>query len=158
MKSFVSCLSGVLAFLSAVECFAAPPKKNAPKYDPGIEVGQDANGLRFPVFEGGSLQMYFMIDSAKRVDNDHLQMANAQIQTYNSRKEPELKINLLSALLDLNTRVVTSDRPVTISRSDFQLSGQGAVYDTVSGEGKLTGKVRMLIFDGDKMAGAKGGS
>lgn len=156
MKLFASLF--LSAFFLALSCSAAPQKKAAPKYDPGIEVGQDATGLKFPVFEGGNLQMYFMIESAKRVDNDHLQMSNARIQTYNSRKEPELKINLVNALLDLNTRIVTSDRPVTISRSDFELSGAGAVYNTVTGDGKLTGKVRMLIFDGNKMAGGKGGS
>jgi len=140
-------------------CLAAEPPKKGPKYDPGIEVGQDAHGLRFPVFdEVGNIQMYFVIDVAKRIDLDHMQMSKVQLQTFNDKKEQEMKIDMRNAVLDLNTRIVTTDKPVFIQRADFTLTGERAVYNTATGDGKLTGKVRMLIFDRDASLSGKAGS
>jgi len=140
-------------------CLAAALDAKPPKYDPGIEVGQDAHGLRFPVFdEAGNIQMYFVIDVAKRIDNDHMQMSKVQLQTYNEKKEKEMQIDMQNAILDLNTRIVTTDSPVRVRRSDFELFGDRASYNTATGDGKLTGKVRMLIFDAAATLAGKAGS
>jgi hypothetical protein len=137
----------------------AAPEKKGPKYDPGIEVGQDARGLRFPVFnEAGVLQMYFVIDVAKRIDIDHMEMSKVQLQTFNENKEQEMKIDMQKAILDLNTRVVTTDEHVLIRRADFELSGDRALYNTATGDGKVSGNVRMLIFDREAALSGKAGS
>ena len=152
-KSLVALLPLLLLWLAAV------PAEKPPKYDPGIEVGQDAHGLRFPVFdEAGNIQMYFIIDVARRIDNDHMKMSKVQLQTYNEKKEPEMQIDMQNAILDLNTRVVTTDNPVRIQRSDFELFGDRASYNTATGDGKLTGKVRMLIYDASATLAGKAGS
>ncbi len=140
-------------------CLGAAPAPKGPKYDPGIEVGQDARGLRFPVFnEAGILQMYFVIDVAKRIDMDHMKMSRVQLQTFNGAKDPEMKIEMSNAILDLNTRVVTTEQHVLIRRSDFELVGAGAVYNTATGDGKVAGKVRMTIYDGVSALSGKAGS
>ncbi|SRR5579862_267910 len=143
--------------LPAALCLAATEKKG-PKYDPGIEVGQDAHGLRFPIYdETGNLQMYFVMDVARRVDTNHMGMSNVELQTFNGKKEPEMKINMEKAILDLNTRIVTTDKHVLIRRADFEMTGDGAVYNTLTGDGQLRGKVRMLIFNRDAALGGKAG-
>ena len=154
-------LSGrwVGALMPVLLCTAATPAEKPPKYDPGIEVGQDARGLRFPVYdEAGNLQMYFVIDVAKRIDNDHMEMSKVQLQTFDEKKTMGMKIDMQNAILDLNTRVVTTDKHVFIQRSDFELSGDKALYNTATGDGKVIGRVRMLIYDSAVALGGKAGS
>jgi hypothetical protein len=147
MKSPVRIMAAAL--LLPLSCLADTPAKKGPKYDPGIEVGQDARGLRFPVFnEAGILQMYFVIEVATRIDINHMEMSSVQLQTFTNGKDPEMKIDMKNAVLDLNTRVVTTNEPVLIRRSDFVLSGSGALYNSATGDSKVQGKVRMEILDG----------
>jgi len=156
-RSLVTALLPMLFFSPL--CPGQPPAKKGPKYDPGIEVGQDARGLRFPVFdEAGILQMYFMIDVAKRIDVDHMKMSTVQLQTYTDKKEPDMQIDMKNAILDLNTRIVTTDEHVKIRRADFELTGDRAFYNTATGDGKVAGKVRMLIFGGAAALSGKAGS
>jgi lipopolysaccharide assembly outer membrane protein LptD (OstA) len=98
--------------------------------------------------------MYFNIDSAKRVDEDHLEMTMAKVETYNEAGAPEMTIELPVSTLDLNTRILTSTTPVTIRRSDFELTGDTMVFNTVTRRGRLAGNVRMLIFNRDEVAKA----
>lgn len=154
MKSSAKILAAALAPILLL-CVAATEKKG-PKDDPGIEVGQDARGLRFPVFdEAGALQMYFVIDVAKRIDMNHMEMSKVELQTFDNQKNQDMQIEMKNAILDLNTRVVTTEQPVRIVRADFELTGDRAYYDTVNGNGKVAGKVRMLIFDRTGMLGGK---
>jgi lipopolysaccharide export system protein LptC len=57
-------------------------------------------------------------------------------------------------LLDLNTRIVTSDVPVIVRRSDFEIVGQKMVFNTQTHQGRMTGHVRMVIFNRQEMGQA----
>lgn len=120
-----------------------PPLINVP-----IPAGQSAQGVRFPYFDdSGKLKMFFNVDVMLRKDNGHLQMTNAKIETYGDDGKPEMTVSLPLSLLDLNTRVLTSDRPFTLRRSDFELSGDTLELNTVTRMGKIAGKIKMIIYN-----------
>lgn len=127
--------------------------KAAPGASPGrldipIPIKHDAQGVKLPYYdEHDRLQMYFSIVKATRVDMDHLLMRNAYMQTYDEKETPDANVYMTRSVLDLNTRVVTSEIPVTIRRQDFEINGQKMVFDTQHRVGHLTGHVQMIIYN-----------
>lgn len=92
--------------------------------------------------------MTFEIGLATRLDDEQLRMDTAQLETFEDG-EREMLITLPSAVLNLSSWVITAESPVSIQRSDLELTGQTMVFDTKTRRGKLGGGVRMLIFELD---------
>jgi hypothetical protein len=113
-----------------------------------IPVSHDAKGVRLPYFDShGKLQMFFNIKMAVRTDLNHLSMENAFMQTYDDKGAADANVFMTSSVLDLDTRIVTSDVPVTVRRSDFEIVGQKMVFNTQTHVGHLSGHVRMVIYN-----------
>jgi hypothetical protein len=128
-----------------------PPKFNVP-----IPVGHGAVGVKLPYFDQrGKLQMFFNIAKAYRADLKHLQMENAFMQTYDENQAPDANVYMTFSVLDLDTRIVTSDVPVTVRHSDFEIVGQKMVFNTQTRVGRMSGHVHMLIFNSQAMAAPK---
>ena len=120
-----------------------------------IPKGHDAKGLKIPYFDEvtGKLQMTFTIGVANRLDEDHVRMSALQVETFNADGEREMLIDLPTSILDLNTRVISTQERVTIKRSDFEITGQSMEFNTETKQGKLAGNVRMLIYNLDEETG-----
>jgi len=126
----------------------ASPSPSAPKFNIPIPVKHDAEGVKLPYYDNhGRLQMYFNITKAIRLDLGHLEMKNAYMQTYDDKGTPDANVFMSRSVLDLNTRVVTSDVPVVVRRSDFQIVGQNMVFSTQTRRGQMSGHVRMTIYN-----------
>ncbi len=110
--------------------------------------GPPSKGVHIPYYgPDGKLQMNFTIKVATKVDADHMKMSEAQVETFDAKGETEMVIDLPESTLDLNTRIITTNQHVTIKRSDFEITGQNMEFNTETREGKLGGKVRMLIYN-----------
>jgi hypothetical protein len=120
----------------------------APKLSLPILKGHDAFGLKIPYFDAeGKLQMLFNIGKASRIDDERVAMSDMQLETYDDSGEPEMTIDLPSSVLNVNTRIITTDSNVTIKRSDFEITGRSMEFNTDTKKGRLAGDVRMLIYD-----------
>ena len=120
--------------------------------------GYPSKGLKIPHFdEEGNLQMSFEIGVATRLDDEQLRMDAAQLETFEDG-EREMIITLPSAVLNLNSWEITSERPVSIQRSDFELTGQTMTFNTKTKQGKFGGGVRMVIFNLDSPEGDQPGT
>ncbi|MBV9009217.1 MAG: LPS export ABC transporter periplasmic protein LptC [Verrucomicrobia bacterium] len=139
----------------------APKKKGAaadsasPSTTPASEVplpvGHEAKGLVFPDFdENGQLRGRFTAGTARRVDQDHMEFRDLNITTYTVDNKVDLEVNMTESILDLNTHVLSSPRPTTIKRTDFQITGDRARFDIAARHGTLTGNVKMVITDAAK--------
>jgi hypothetical protein len=126
-----------------------PPKLEIP-----IPVSHNAKGVDLPFFTNGKLQMYFVIRKAFRADLGHLDMYHAFMQTYDEKETPDVAIYMTRSLLDLNTRIITSQVPVTLRRSDFEITGQKMVFNTQTHIGRLSGHVHMIIYNLQSATGA----
>lgn len=113
-----------------------------------IQKGHDSFGLKIPYENAeGVLQMIFKVGRASRLDEDHVQMAELEVETFDDDGKSEMVIDLPVSILDLNTRLLTTESKVTIRRSDFEITGNSMEFDTKTKQGRLAGNVRMLIFE-----------
>lgn len=85
----------------------------------------------------------------KRVDSDHLDMTVLRIETFDDDGKQEMTIDLPQSILDLNTRVISTENGVLIKRSDFELTGKAMVFNTETKQGHIAGNVHMLIYNLD---------
>lgn len=136
---------------------AQPADATRKQFDIPIPVNHDAKGVRIPSYDPvGKLLMYFNIATAFRVDDGHLRMTNLKIETYGEDGKVDLHIDMPASSLDLITNIISSVDPITINRSDFQVTGANMTFNTQTRQGKFSGPVRMLIFNQNELDGKVG--
>ena len=113
-----------------------------------LPIGHEAKGLVLPDFDGeGHLRGKFEAGTAHRIDQEHIGFQHLKITTYTPESQPDLQINMSTSVLDLNTRILSSQERTTIQRSDFNIAGDSVQFDTNSRTGRLIGNVKMVISD-----------
>ncbi len=161
----------LMSFLIAPAGFAQQPKKHARKkaeasVSPSptpqttgqvpLPVGHEAKGLVLPdIDENGHLRGRFTAGTARRVDPNHMEFRDLSITTFNDDEQVDLQIAMADSVLDLTTHVLSSGQRTTIKRSDFEIAGDRARFDTAARHGTLTGNVKMIITDAAKLAPQK---
>lgn len=124
----------------------------APRLNMPIPPGHEAKGIKVPYYDDkGKLQMLFVIGSAVRLDETRLKMEGLQLETYDATGTPEMSVDFKTSFLDLNTLIVSTEEPVTIRRSDFEITGETMQLNTETRQGRMIGKVRMLIYNQDEL-------
>src|SRR5229473_827903 len=89
-----------------------------------LPIGHEAKGLVLPDFDGeGHLRGRFEAGTAHRIDEEHIGFQNLKITTYTPENEPDLKIDMHTSVLDLKTRILSSQERSTIRRADFNIVG-----------------------------------
>jgi hypothetical protein len=153
MKSCIKLISILgLIGLTAVELWADKPKSDR-KIDIPIPVGHDAKGLRLPMRnDQGKLQFILDVEHVLRVDQANVQMHNSIIQTYDDQTgAPSAKIEMIDSVMNTETNVLTTQNPVVITRDDFRLTGDSAVFNTKTRQGKVIKNVRLIIYNRDEL-------
>ena len=121
--------------------------------DVPIPINHAAKGVRIPIYTpDGKLQMMFESEVAFRVDAQQLRLEQLNIETFDADGKSEMFIDMPKSTFDLKTRMLSSTDPVTIRRSDFEVTGGNMTFDTQTRQGKFTGPVRMLIFKNNSEA------
>lgn len=162
-QGFFFCgLSILLTLLIAGSAMAAKPKggkkdkflSGAPSATPGdqtlanipLPIGHEAKGLVLPDFDlQGHLRGRFEAESAKRLDEVHIGFHVLKITTYTPESQPDLTIELSESILNLKTRILSSNERSIIKRADFNIAGDSVEFDTNARIGKLFGNVKMVI-------------
>ena len=104
-----------------------------------LPIGHEAKGLVLPDFDlEGHLRGRFEAVSAKRLDEYHIGFHSLKITTYTPENQPDLTIELSESVLNLNTRVLSSNERTFIKRSDFNIAGDSVEFDTVTRIGRST--------------------
>lgn len=113
-----------------------------------LPIGHEAKGLVLPDFDAnGRLRGRFEAGTAHRIDEGHVGFQHLRITTYTPESQPDLKIDMRTSVLDLKTRILSSQERTTIQRSDFNIAGDSVQFDTNSKTGRLMGNVKMVITD-----------
>jgi len=113
-----------------------------------LPIGHEAKGLVLPDFDGdGRLKGRFEAGTARRIDQEHIGFQHLKITTFTPQSQPDLQIDMHTSVLDLKTRVLSSQERTTIQRSDFNIAGDSVQFDTKSRTGRLVGNVKMVITD-----------
>jgi hypothetical protein len=147
MRLFVKLILQFVLLLLGIKVGLAegPPKK----IDLPVPIGHVVKGLRVPLRNAqGKMDMLFDMASARRIDDKNVEMSNSVIQTYDQQTgKPDAKIELHSAVMNLDQNVITSKEHVTVSRIDFRLTGDGLVFNSKTRHGTVTGNIDMRIFN-----------
>ena len=109
---------------------------------------------RIPSFTNGILTSLMLADTLTRQDDDNIEMKNLRITMKGSEGAPDLHVAMKTATYHMPSKVLYSMRRSEVSRSDFRLEGDMLVFDTRSSQGKMTGHVKMTIFDTSALSGA----
>jgi len=113
-----------------------------------LPIGHEAKGLVLPDFDAdGHLRGRFEAGTAHRIDQEHIGFQQLKITTYTPENQPDLQIDMHTSVLDLTTRILSSQERTTIQRSDFNIAGDSVQFDTNSKTGRLVGNVKMVITD-----------
>jgi len=113
-----------------------------------IPNGHDAKVLTIPYRDtDGKLKMRFSIGVATKVDENHMDMENTQVETFNDDGEHEMFIDLPKSTLELATWDVTAHQAVKIKREDFDITGNEMIFNLKTKVGGLGGDVRMTIYN-----------
>ena len=167
-RSILCALSLLLMSLFVGPATAAKPKakkEKAPSASPTgtatteqsltnipLPIGHEAKGLVLPDFDlEGHLRGRFEAESAKRLDEVHIQFHALKIMTYTPEGQPDLTIELSESILNLKTRILSSNERTTIKRADFNIVGDSVEFDTNSRLGKLFGNVKMVLTSQSKL-------
>src|SRR5467141_2391518 len=119
-----------------------------------LPVGHEAKGLVLPDFDvEGHLRGRFEAVSAKRLDEYHIGFHSLKITTYTPENQTDLTIELSESVLNLNTRILSSNERTTIKRADFNIAGDSVEFDTNTHTGKLVGNVKMVITSQSQLLG-----
>jgi lipopolysaccharide export system protein LptA len=102
--------------------------------------------MQVPYFDSGNLQMVLKIGVATRLDEERVQMEKLRLETF-ADGESEMVLTLPSAVLSISTGVIRAECPVSIRRSDLEVTGSTLIFDTTTRRGKIGGGVRLLIFN-----------
>jgi len=119
-----------------------------------LPIGHEAKGLTLPDFDGeGHLRGRFEAGTARRVDEQHVGFQHLKITTYTPESQPDLQIDMQTSVLDLKTRILSSQERTTIQRADFHIAGDSVQFDTNTRTGRLIGNVKMVITDRSHLTG-----
>jgi len=117
-----------------------------------LATGHEAKGVILPDYDSkGRLRGKFEAGTAHRIDDDHIGFRDLKIQTYTEEQKPDLQIDLRTSILNLKTRVLTSQERTLVKRADFNIEGDSVQFDTVARTGRLVGNVKMVISDKSKL-------
>lgn len=117
-----------------------------------LPIGHEAKGLVLPDFDlEGHLRGRFEAESAKRLDEVHIGFHALKITTYTPESQPDMTIELSESILNLKTRILSSNERSTIKRADFDIVGDSVEFDTDTRVGKLVGNVKMVITSQSKL-------
>jgi hypothetical protein len=113
-----------------------------------LPIGHEAKGLVLPDFDAnGHLRGRIEAGTAHRIDEEHVGFQILKITTYTPDNQSDLRIDMNTSVLDLKTRVLSSQERTTIQRSDFNIVGDSVQFDTNSRTARLIGNVKMVITD-----------
>jgi hypothetical protein len=119
-----------------------------------LATGHEAKGLILPDFDSeGRLRGKFEAGTAHRIDEDHIGFRDLKITTYTPEQQRDLEVDLRTSILNLKTRILTSQERTIVRRADFNIEGDSVRFDTVARTGRLVGNVKMIITDKSHLLG-----
>jgi|GEM_PF-876335 len=112
-----------------------------------VPAGQPVKGIKIPYYaaDGVTLQMVFEAGTARRIDDENIEMENLKI-TGDSDDGRKFSVEFPRSLFNIDKRMLTGDQGVVISREDFEITGKAAEFDIKTRNGKVLGNVKMIIL------------
>lgn len=111
-----------------------------------MPLGKPNRMVKIPQFKDGILECVMRAAEMTRIDDDKIDIKTMDID-FMEDGEPAMNIALQDATYSLEDKLISSENRAVIKRADFTLVGDSLDFDTASRQGRMTGKVRMVIHD-----------
>ncbi len=119
-----------------------------------VPLGHVSTGVRVPSFDDdGRLSTLIEAASVTRIDDERLSADKVEVQIIAEQPEMNVRVSLPTAVYHMNEQTLRSGDRSRVSRKDFQVEGDALVFDSASSVGKMTGRVRTIIFDTEAFSG-----
>jgi hypothetical protein len=152
MKSAGKIFALVWLFGSVAGTVLADDNGQGRRIDLPFPIGHDVKGLRVPVRnDQGKIDMQFDMESARRLDDQNVEMQMLTIQTYNEQNfKPDAKIDLETSTMNLDTEEITTKKPLRITREDFFLTADRGEFNSKTRHGTVFGNIHLVIYNRNK--------
>ncbi len=124
-----------------------PEKKTSETdgFDVPMPVNMPVKGIKIPHRnEAGKLVMTIEAEIATKVDEQHVDMQNMKIESFDDDGK-KINIEMPHSIFDLETRILSGDSQALIRREDFEITGDSVEFNTKTRYAILRGKIRMVI-------------
>jgi hypothetical protein len=119
-----------------------------------IPAGTRNRQVRVPSFDGGKPTSLITADTLTRINETELFAEKMVIETYSPDPKQDLRVQLHTGTYHMEKKTLSSDERSKVSRSDFTIEGDSMVYDTVASQGRMVGRVVMVIHDSSTLSPA----
>ncbi len=154
-------ISITLGVLAGLVMFATA--QQSPPDDSGISAflqmvppGAVNKGAVIPSFDStGRRTSLITADMLRRVDDQRIYAEKLVVQMFNVDTKNDVRIDLKTAFYQMagSGGVLRSTERSRVSRADFQIEGDGLIFDTAKNQGRMTGNIHMVIFDSSTLSG-----
>lgn len=110
-----------------------------------------------PSFKEGKRSSLLTAETLTRLDDERLAAEKVVVEIYAEDPTENLRVDLISAIYDMQEKVLRSGERSRVSRADFEMEGDSMVFNTVNSIGSMKGRVRTLIFDMETVSGKSEG-
>jgi hypothetical protein len=149
----------VLGVMAGLGMFAMAQQ---PEADSGIgaflrmvPLGAESKGAVIPSFDASGRRTSLITAAvARRVDDERLYAEKLVVQMFNTDPKNDVRIDLKTAFYHMaGGGILRSTERSRVSRADFQIEGDSLIFDTSKNQGRMTGNIRMVIFDSSALSG-----
>jgi hypothetical protein len=119
-----------------------------------LPVGRTAEGVKLPSLnEEGRLVSLTRIDKVTRLDEENFGLEGLKMVSFENEKVdletgkplPTSTMVVRSGTYHAPSKTLKSDQPCTMSKPEFDLSGDSLIYRSAEGVGIMKGNVKMII-------------
>lgn len=151
----------VLGVMAGLGMFAMAQQ---PEADSGIAaflrmvpLGAESKGAVIPSFDASGRRTSLITAAVvRRIDDERLWAEKLSVQMFNTDPKNDVRIDLKTAFYHMaGGGVLRSTERSRVSRADFEIEGDTLIFDTSKNQGRMTGNIRMVIFDTSALSGEK---
>jgi hypothetical protein len=119
-----------------------------------VPLGAESKDAVIPSFdETGRRTSLITADVMRRVDDERIYTEKLVVQMFNPDPRNNVRLDLKTAFYHMAGGILRSTERSRVSRADFQIEGDSLVFDTAKNQGRMTGNIRMVIFDTASFSG-----
>ncbi len=107
--------------------------------------------IKIPQFKDGKLDCVIRAEKMTRITEDDIDLKGMNIDFYDDSNK-EMRVYFKSATYSLMRNKLKSKEVTQVSRPNyFTLTGESIEFDVDERQGRMIGKVRMVLHDSDKL-------
>lgn len=149
-----SIMLGVMAGMAWFATAQEAPDSGMASFLQMVPLGTESKGAVIPSFDSaGRRTSLITADVIRRIDDERLYAEGLIVQMFNVNPQSNVRLDLQTAFYHMNGGILRSLQRSRVTRPDFQIEGDSIIFDTTKNQGRMTGNIRMVIFDTSALSG-----